>query len=134
MKKLLLVALAAVALPLFASMDTGDLRVISAVSPQTVSSGSAVTNSVQIFSMKGICEVLTIYKAANTNCEVTATLITTNRVDGGWKTVNSAKLTGVTDGVIRVPFIGAYLPKDLLVAIEANSADATVGSTILTYR
>ena len=135
MKKLLLLALVATATALFAGMDTAELRVVSAVAPQAVSAGSAVTNDVVVSSMKGIGEVLVTYSAAATNCEVTATLLATNRAAGGWYAVNSAAATGATVGGLRIPFAGEYLPNDLRVAIAAKTANATAaGAVILTYK
>lgn len=133
MKKCLLFAFGLMCMAAVASMCTAEIRAIPAVAPQAVSSGASVTNTVRVSGLKGIGEVLVSYGTASTNCAVTATLYTTNTLAGGWRPVASNSVSGVTSGVVRVPFMGEYMTGDLKVTIGAANASATAGAVILSY-
>lgn len=130
MKKIMLFALVAAAASVFAGMDTAEVKVVPAVAPASITAGHSVTNSLEVSGLKGVGEVLAVFSGATTNCQVTATILSTNLVEGGWSVVNSKTVTGGA-GAVRVPFQGEYLPSAIKVAIGVKNANATAGAVIL---
>lgn len=139
MKKFaMMLAVVACALGAFAALDTRVFDESVAFPAQSITAGATVTNAVQAVSgCKGIGEItfaIGAVSAASANRTVTAYLIGTNTVAGGWQVINTASYKGKDAAVLRLPFIGDYLPPYIKVAVGNTTAASVVGGTMLTVK
>lgn len=103
MKKLcMMLAVAACAIGAFAALDTRVASADVAFPAQSVTAGAAVTNAVMaVEPCRGLGEIsfaIGSVAAASSNRTITATLIGTNTVAGGWSVINTATYKGCRCG------------------------------------
>jgi len=134
MKKLALFAmLAACAVSAFAALEFSGARAVPVIAPASISSGATNTAAVAISSMKGVSEVIVYATAAANRTALNVSLWTTNTVDGGWTLYADTSTTNRTATIVRLPFDGQYVPRDVKVGVGSIGASSTASAFILTY-
>lgn len=132
MKKMsFILAAVAVALGAFA-LDFGSAKTVPILPPTQIGSGATNSTALAVSGFKGQGE-LVVYAANSARTALNITLWATNSLEGGWEpfAIGAASTNAAT--IVRVPFPGAYLPKDCKVEIESVGAATTASAMILTY-
>lgn len=139
MKKLcMMLAVAACAIGAFAALDTRVASADVAFPAKSVTAGAAVTNAVMaVEPCRGLGEIsfaIGSVAAASSNRTITATLIGTNTVAGGWSVINTATYKGAAAAVLRMPVQCDYLPPYIKVAVANTTAASVVAGTLYSYK
>ena len=130
--KRLATILAVVAVACAFALDFGSAKTVPVLPPTQVASGGSNTTEIAVSGFKGQGE-LVVYAANSARTALNVTLWATNALEGGWTPYASGAASTNAATIVRVPFAGAYLPRDCKVTVQSIGAATTASAMILTY-
>lgn len=133
MKKFLMVLLAtACAVCAFAALDVNTTKTIPVLAPQSISSGATNTVVFQVGGLKGV-DALVVCANPCYGRTLDVTLYATNFAEGGWSVYSHGVFANTNNCVVRLPFQGQYLPKDVKVSVGSLGGASTATAYIEAY-